>query len=64
MSEKEQEASEFTIQMSPCMELPKPYKVHASEVDYKNGAQKYRKQLKRAKNITDIGRQVMESGPF
>ncbi|RCH88096.1 hypothetical protein CU097_004618 [Rhizopus azygosporus] len=57
----EQETSEFTIQMFPYMQLPKPYKVHASEVDYKNGAQKYRKQLEHAKNTIDIERQVMET---
>ncbi|ORE01445.1 hypothetical protein BCV72DRAFT_236348 [Rhizopus microsporus var. microsporus] len=57
----EQETSESTIQMSPYMQLPKPYKVHASEVDYKNGAQKYIKQLELAKNTTDIGRQVVEA---
>ncbi|RCH89595.1 hypothetical protein CU097_009212 [Rhizopus azygosporus] len=57
----EQETSESTIQMSPYMQLPKPYKVHGSEVNYKNGTQKYRKQFERAKNTTDIGRQVMET---
>ncbi|ORE08787.1 hypothetical protein BCV72DRAFT_322859 [Rhizopus microsporus var. microsporus] len=39
----------------------KPYRVHAFEVDYKNGAQKYKKQRERAKNLTDIRRQVMET---
>jgi hypothetical protein len=34
------------------MQLPRPYKVHASEADYKNGAQKYRKQLERAEKTT------------
>ncbi|ORE02002.1 hypothetical protein BCV72DRAFT_235454 [Rhizopus microsporus var. microsporus] len=57
----EQETSGSTIQMSPYMQLPKPYKTHASEVDYKNGAQKYIKQLELAKNTTDIGRQVVEA---
>ncbi|ORE07124.1 hypothetical protein BCV72DRAFT_111950 [Rhizopus microsporus var. microsporus] len=36
----------------PYMQLPGPYKFHASEVDYKNGAQKYRKQLERAEKTT------------
>ncbi|CEG74498.1 hypothetical protein RMATCC62417_09702 [Rhizopus microsporus] len=57
----EQETSESTIQMSSYMQLPKPYMAHGSEVDYKNGAKKYRKQLERVKNTTDIGRKVMET---
>ncbi|PHZ07462.1 uncharacterized protein RHIMIDRAFT_295933 [Rhizopus microsporus ATCC 52813] len=61
LSDEEQETSGSTIQMSPYMQLPKPYKTHASEVDYKNGAQKYIKQLELAKNTTDIGRQVVEA---
>ncbi|CEG81944.1 hypothetical protein RMATCC62417_16081 [Rhizopus microsporus] len=50
----EQETSDSTIQMSrpPYMQLPRPFKVLASEVDYKNGAQKYRKQLERAEKTT------------
>ncbi|PHZ15670.1 uncharacterized protein RHIMIDRAFT_248802 [Rhizopus microsporus ATCC 52813] len=49
-----QETSEYTIQIPS-------YMVHAFEVDYKNGAQKYKKQRERAKNLTDIRRQVMET---
>ncbi|CEG79989.1 hypothetical protein RMATCC62417_14389 [Rhizopus microsporus] len=57
----EQETSESTIQMSPYIQLSKLCKVHASEVDYKNGAQKYRKQLEYAKNTTEIEREMMEA---
>lgn len=46
------------------MQLPKPYKIHASQVEYKNGAQRYKKQPERVKKIIEIGRQVMKTVVF
>ncbi|KAL4206359.1 hypothetical protein AB4K20DRAFT_1773551, partial [Rhizopus microsporus] len=47
-------------QSSASMRLPRLYKVHATEIDYKSGAQKIRRNLQRAKNSTEKGQQSTE----
>ncbi|KAG1168541.1 hypothetical protein G6F70_009078 [Rhizopus microsporus] len=55
VSEDEQE-----LRSSALMWLPRPYKVHTTEVDYKSGAQKIRRNLQRAKNSTEKSQQTTE----
>ncbi|CEG79070.1 hypothetical protein RMATCC62417_13583 [Rhizopus microsporus] len=56
------EDGEQEFQSSASMRLSRPYKVHATEVDYKSDAQNIRQTLPRAKKSTEKGQQATEVG--